>query len=334
MLVDQGRMNAYRNSILRNEPCFTGKVVLDVGAGSGVLGMWAAMAGARKVYCVEATSMAQHARRLVQQNGLSDVVEVLEGYMEKQTLPEKVDIILSEWMGYFLLRESMFDSVIAAREAWLKPGGAMYPSHAVLRMAPCCSVLYASRVAELESEMANWVGFGEWMANGNGVNVGGLTDFFCREQTEYLMQSSAYYQLRNEELIGDAFDILALDTHACSVPDVSAFSCGYRTVIDDDDELNAFGGWFDVEFNGSAEQPAPNPVTLSTRPETTTHWAQQLFIVHPAVPVQQGDVLEGVVKLARQKLNHRLLWLQLTFVHTRPGCGQIGAERVLNWRID
>lgn len=36
-----------------------------------------------------------------------------------------VDIIISEWMGYFLLRESMFDSVICARDRWLKPNGAM-----------------------------------------------------------------------------------------------------------------------------------------------------------------------------------------------------------------
>ena len=84
MLQDRGRMEAYRNAILRNPGCFQGKTVLDVGAGSGVLSIWAAMAGARRVYAVEATSMAQHARRLVQQNGVQDIVVVLEGYMEQQ----------------------------------------------------------------------------------------------------------------------------------------------------------------------------------------------------------------------------------------------------------
>ena len=152
MLQDRGRMNAYRNAILNNGSCFAGKTVLDVGTGSGVLAIWAGMAGARRVYAVEATSMAQHARRLVQQNGMQDVVVVLEGYMEKIELPEKVDVILSEWMGYYLLREAMFDSVLAARDAWLKPGGAMFPSHAVLRMAPLCSLLYAQRVHEYEEE--------------------------------------------------------------------------------------------------------------------------------------------------------------------------------------
>ena len=90
MLQDKGRMDGYRNAILGNAKCFEGKTVLDVGTGSGVLAIWAGMAGARKVYAVEATSMAQQARRLVQQNGMQDIVTVLEGYMEKIELPEKV----------------------------------------------------------------------------------------------------------------------------------------------------------------------------------------------------------------------------------------------------
>ena len=50
--------------------------------------------------------------------------------------------------------------------------------------------------------------------------------------------------------------------------------------------------------------------------------------------MQQGDVLEGVVKLARQRVNHRLLWLQVCFTLSRPGEGQLGEERTMNWRID
>jgi hypothetical protein len=38
------------------------------------------------------------------------VIEVVQGTIETIELPEKVDIIISEWMGYFLLRESMLDS--------------------------------------------------------------------------------------------------------------------------------------------------------------------------------------------------------------------------------
>jgi hypothetical protein len=41
---------------------------------------------------------------------LDHIVEVIQGTVETIELPEKVDIIISEWMGYFLLRESMLDS--------------------------------------------------------------------------------------------------------------------------------------------------------------------------------------------------------------------------------
>lgn len=86
---------------------------------------------------------------MVAHNGLASVIEVLQQKIEDVQLPEKVDIIVSEWMGYMLLRESMLDSVIVARDRWLKPGGALYPSKAtcVPRTAHpfCCCALRWSR---------------------------------------------------------------------------------------------------------------------------------------------------------------------------------------------
>lgn len=65
------------------------QTILDVGTGSGILAIWSAKAGARKVYAVEATKMAEHARELAKANGVQDIVEVIEGSMEDVTLPEK-----------------------------------------------------------------------------------------------------------------------------------------------------------------------------------------------------------------------------------------------------
>lgn len=56
--------------------------------------------------------------------------------MEDIELPvQKVDIIISEWMGYFLLYESMLDSVLYARDKYLKQGGKMLPDRAQLYIA-------------------------------------------------------------------------------------------------------------------------------------------------------------------------------------------------------
>lgn len=81
---------------------------------------------------------------------MSDTVVVIQGTMETVELPEKVDIIISEWMGYFLLRESMLDSVIVARDKYLKSGGSLFPSHARMYLAPIRSHGPHGRMHEYE----------------------------------------------------------------------------------------------------------------------------------------------------------------------------------------
>ena len=63
--------------------------MLDVGTGSGILAIWCAQAGAKRVFAVEATKMSDHARDLVKANNVDDVVQVIEGSMEEVLLPEK-----------------------------------------------------------------------------------------------------------------------------------------------------------------------------------------------------------------------------------------------------
>lgn len=66
-------------------------------------------------------------------------LQVFHSKVEDLVLPGdiKVDAIVSEWMGFYLLHEGMLDSVIAARDKFLKPGGKMFPESAVIYVAPC-----------------------------------------------------------------------------------------------------------------------------------------------------------------------------------------------------
>ena len=99
--------------------------------------VFVARAGAAKVFAIECSSIADQASAIVADNGYSNVIEVIKGRMEDVTLPvEYVDIIISEWMGYFLLYESMLDTVIFARDKYLRPEtGIMLPDKAVLYLA-------------------------------------------------------------------------------------------------------------------------------------------------------------------------------------------------------
>ncbi|PPS17027.1 hypothetical protein GOBAR_AA03545 [Gossypium barbadense] len=121
MLKDVVRTKTYQNVIYQNKFLFQNKVVLDVGAGTGILSLFCAKAGAAHVYAVECSHMADMAKQIVETNGLSDVITVLKGKIEEIELPvAKVDIIISEWMGYFLLFENMLNTVLYARDKWLK----------------------------------------------------------------------------------------------------------------------------------------------------------------------------------------------------------------------
>lgn len=134
MISDHPRTSAYADAIKKNKHLFKGKVVMDVGAGTGILSLFMAAAGARKVYAVEASGMAAIIEKVARDNGFSDVIKVFPDKVENISLKEneKVDVLVSEWMGFYLLHESMLNSVITARDKFLSDNGTIFPSEARL----------------------------------------------------------------------------------------------------------------------------------------------------------------------------------------------------------
>ncbi|TKY73205.1 arginine N-methyltransferase PRMT10 [Spatholobus suberectus] len=314
MLSDRVRMDAYFNAIFENKRHFAGKTVLDVGTGSGILAIWSAQAGARKVYAVEATKMSEHARALIKANNLQDVVEVIEGSMEDVTLPEKVDVIISEWMGYFLLRESMFDSVIHARDRWLKPTGVMYPSHACMWMAPIRTGIGDHKLGDYESAMDDWHNFVDETKTYYGVDMSTLTKPFSEEQRKYYLQTSLWSSLHPHQVVGTAAIVKEIDCLTATVTDIEKVRSNFSLSITmEKTKLCGFGGWFDVHFRGRSEDPAENKIELTTAPSVDygTHWGQQVFLLHPPMHLSEGDDLRVSFLMSRSKENHRLMEVEL-----------------------
>lgn len=148
MISDKVRTDAYRDALLKNPSLLNGAVVMDIGCGTGILSLFAAQGGASRVIAVEASEkMAAVATQIAKKNGLwcgnknqNGGVEVVQSMVEDlgksiQIQPHSLDIIVSEWMGYCLLYESMLSSVLFARDQWLKPGGAILPDTATIFVA-------------------------------------------------------------------------------------------------------------------------------------------------------------------------------------------------------
>lgn len=325
MLTDHNRMAAYHAAIVGNSDIFKDKIVMDVGTGSGILAVWAAQAGAKRVYAVEYTDMANHARNVVRANGVDHIVTVIQGAVEEVVLPEEdwegvgltledgtvqqqegggkkdqrvVDIIISEWMGYFLLRESMLDSLVRARDTFLKPtSGLMMPSHATMMIAPIVDEEERKHQQnEYAAGMEDWKEFAETTSNLYGVDMSVLESNFDREQKEYYVLSSRWAELPTRFVLAEAAVVKELDMHVCTVEDARGVGlsvgedegCGApfdfdivgRSYVENDGvgghegPISGFAGWFTVDFKSRTDDigkdvapQVPNPAHLSTGPE-------------------------------------------------------------------
>ena len=85
MICDRVRTEAFRRAI--DSVVRPGDIVLDVGAGSGILSVFAARAGAARVYAVEQTSVAVLAQELAAANGVAEIVQVIHGDVMDIELP-------------------------------------------------------------------------------------------------------------------------------------------------------------------------------------------------------------------------------------------------------
>jgi len=284
MLQDRARTLAYRNAIAANASRFKDAVVLDVGAGSGILSLFAAQLGAKRVWAVEASELALKTQEIVHRNALEDVISVQHCKVEDLVIEGLVDIIISEWMGYFLIYETMLPSVIFARDKWLKPNGLMFPSKAMLYMTPIRNDVW------LEENYLFW-------QDVYGFDFSDLRAKHMLDATREALTED----IRSEDVIGEKALVLDLDLYSISHEDSrgpwsSQFTCqvfGSCTCI-------GWASWFDVVFPGGS--------ILSTSPDSEpTHWAQTLFLMSAPVQVEQDDEIQSKIAVAHTQDSKRVL---------------------------
>lgn len=143
-LADAVRLSAFARAL--REVVAPGASVVDLGSGTGILGLLACAAGASRVYAIERTGISEIARALVAANGMSDRMRVVHAESSEAVLPERVDVIVGDFIGRFGFDAGIFEMYPAAAERFLKPGGTLIPSDIAIFVAPVESGAVDARV--------------------------------------------------------------------------------------------------------------------------------------------------------------------------------------------
>ena len=133
MLADTQRTESFLKAIMATVK--PGDIVLDIGSGTGVLSMFAAMAGARTVYAIEREPIIGLAREIADANGLSDRIEFIEASSDEVDLPERADVVVSETIGSVGLDEGIMVWAADARRRLAKPDAKFIPNQVDVRAA-------------------------------------------------------------------------------------------------------------------------------------------------------------------------------------------------------
>lgn len=290
MLKDEIRTSTYRKAIEWNPHLFQDKVVMDVGCGTGILSLFAASAGAKCVIAIDCSNIVDSAKKIVEENKMGHKIVVVKSKIEEiDKLPhdyKEVDIIISEWMGYCLFYESMLDTVIYARDKWLKRDGLLFPDKASLYLTAIEDRAYKNRKINFWDDV-------------------------------YGYKMSCIKELAISEPLVDNVDPKQIVTGHSLIKEVQllkvkkedlTFEVPFKLSVKKDEYIHAFMTYFTVDFS-----PCHTPVGFSTSPETQkyTHWKQTVFYFPDYIAVQRGEEVRGKFKMTPNELNRRDLDFEL-----------------------
>lgn len=261
---------------------------MDLGCGTSILSMFSSQAGAKRVIAVDQSDIIYQAMEITINNDVPNI-HFVKGRLENVDLPlnesERIDIIISEWMGYFLLYEGMLDSVIYARDKYLKPDGLVLPNRCTISLVGLCD-------EERHNEHVRF-----W------------NDVYGFDMST--MQSDALKEASVEICPSDT-----VCTHPVVMSELDIKTVGYDYInfvydfeleVTRSGKLTAFAGYFDTFFD------LPNAVHFSTGPQaTSTHWKQVVFYIKDAVCVTEGDKVRGQFQCKRGSGDARAIRIKIT----------------------
>jgi hypothetical protein len=288
MLKDKPRMEMYSRALAQSKTAIEGKIVIDVGSGTGVLSMICARTcNPKHIYAVEANQyVADLSRMIIQQNGLQDMITVLNKPVEEVDISDwkhpgdKAGVLMSEWMGFYLVHEAMLDSVLWARDFLCEPNPLIMP--ATCRIWAAIVSNETLRTSELETWREPFL-CGLDMSSIGMARAVELTTSPQIEviQPEQLLSSPVIaFELNLDTLDRLGFAALPLKTNLA-------------LKIDKEGVFSSVGLWFDVSFKGTDVSLDCSPV------QPPTHWKQTNVFLGCWAPVPVGTLIEFMLNISR-----------------------------------
>ena len=264
-LQDQIRLTAFRRAI--QELVAPGSVVVDLGSGTGILGLLACEAGAKRVYSIEETGLIELAREIAQANGYADRIQFIKEFSTRVELPEPADVILADQIGHFGFEAGLFDYFSDARRRFLKTGGVTIPQRLTFCVAPV-------------EHQPLWEQIDFWNQPSMGMNV---------NPARALAANTGYpVKLKPEQLLGPSDESLTVDP-SISGPHPLQVRC--TLPINRTGTLHGLGCWFVAQLSPS--------VTMSNSPliEQQIDRRNVFFPLDRPVSVQAGDFVRVTIHI-------------------------------------
>lgn len=258
-LADQERVFAFRDAI--SEVVNAGDVVLDLGTGTGILGLLACRAGAKRVYSIDEGGMIELAREICRANGFDDRMTFIKGLSTRVNLPEQVDVVVADQIGRFGFDAGLLDYFTDARKRFLKPAGVMIPSRVDLCVAPVES-------PEMWDQVEFW----------NNSEVG----FNLRPARSLAANTGYPVKFHPEHLLGAPVSTASLDL---SVEISESLNLEASIVAKRTGSLHGIGGWFSARLSDN--------VIMSNSP-LATHRINRMNVFFPIdgpVAIAKGDLI-------------------------------------------
>jgi SAM-dependent methyltransferase len=255
LLLDESRTNAFREAIRR---CVTpDSVVLDLGTGSGILALFAAEAGARRVFAIDATHSADLASFLTRHLGFEDRIQVFHEHSTNIELPERADILVTETLGAFGFDEHILSSVIDARARLLKPNAIIIPSRVDLYLVPVDD-------ASIYEQRVNW-----WNGKPYGFDFSPLAVFASNILFVGSVDSASF--------LAPPAMVIESDLTSAGISGSVHFTTARAGM------LYGFAGWFRATLVDGVEVSNEMP---------GTNWERAFLPLQSPVPIEAGTTID------------------------------------------